>query len=94
MVKEAGNQQPMPSGMYLSLKVGQLDPLIVLEEISVGLLQVVKLDVIILIMYPTMNGGIITKDGKNLILLMISSSNVLKVSTPTLLQCQERLNLL
>ena len=66
----------------------------VLEEISVGLLQVMKLDVMIPIMYPTMNGGIITKDGKNLILLMISLSNVLKVSTPTLLQCQERLNLL
>ena len=66
----------------------------VLEEISVGSFQVMKLDVIIPIMYPTMNGGIITKDGINLILLMISSSNVLKVSTPTLLQCQERLNLL
>ena len=26
MVKGAGNQQPMQSGMYLSLKVGQLDP--------------------------------------------------------------------
>ena len=53
----------------------------VLEEISVGLCQVMELDVIIHIMYPTMNGGIITKDGINLMILMILLSNVLKVST-------------